>query len=73
MNAKQAQRFYNLLVRVRGPPKPQLALHRKLSSDGRNLIFRIPKEIERALQLTGNDKVNVWVDGNKVMVEKVGA
>jgi len=41
MDAKQAERFFKLLERLRGPPKA-MALHRTLSTDGKSLILRIP-------------------------------
>ena len=72
MSTKQAEHFYNILERLRGPPK-SLALHRTLSSDGKSLILRIPKDIAHALELTSKDKVEIWVDGQRVIVEKASA
>ena len=72
MDVSQAEHFYNILERLRGPPK-SFPLHRTLSSDGKNLILRIPKDIARALNLERKDEVEIWVDGQKVIVEKASA
>lgn len=69
MDAKQAERFFKLLERLRGPPKV-MTLHRTLSTDGKSLILRIPKDVANALDLSSKDEVEIWVDGERVIVEK---
>ena len=71
MNTEQAEHFYNILERLRGIPKG-LSLQRTLSSDGKSLILRIPKDIANALDLTNNDVVEIWIDGKRVILEKTG-
>lgn len=44
-----------------------------MSSDGKSLILRIPKDIATALNLSSKDEVEIWVDGQRVIVEKASA
>lgn len=72
MSTEQAEHFYNILERLHGSSK-SLSLHRTLSSDGKSLILRIPKDIATALNLSSKDEVEIWVDGQRVIVEKASA
>lgn len=69
MDTKQAEHFYKILERLHGTTKA-FSLHRTLSSDGKSLILRIPKDIVRALNLSSKDEVEIWVDNQRVIVEK---
>jgi len=71
MNTEQAEHFYKILERLRGVPRG-FSLHRTLSSNGKSLILRIPKDIANALDLTHKDEVEIWIDGKRVIVEKTG-
>ncbi len=46
-----------------------LKLHRKLSKSGRGIIFRIPSDIEKQLNLNGNEDVDVSLLGNKIIIK----
>ncbi len=46
-----------------------LKLHRKLSKSGRGIIFRIPSDIEKQLNLDGNEDVDVSLLGNKIILK----
>jgi len=72
MSTEQAQHFYDILERLHGPHKA-LSLHRTLSSDGKSLILRIPKDIATALNLSSKEEVEIWVEGQRVIVEKASA
>ena len=72
MSTEQAEHFYNILERLHGPNKA-FSLHRTLSSDGKSLILRIPKDIATALNLSSKDEVEIWVDGQRVILEKASA
>ena len=72
MNTKQAEYLYNILERLHGPIKA-FSLHRTLSSDGKSLILRIPKDIVHVLNLSSKDEVEIWVDNQRVIVEKISA
>jgi YgiT-type zinc finger domain-containing protein len=72
MSTEQAEHFYNILERLHGSKK-SLSLHRTLSSDGKSLILRIPKDIATTLNLSSKDEVEIWVDGQRVIVEKASA
>ena len=72
MSTEQAEHFYNILEKLQGSQKT-LSLHRTLSSDGKSLILRIPKDIAHALNLSSKDEVEIWVDGQRVIVEKASA
>ncbi len=72
MSTEQAEHFYIILERLHGPSKT-MSLHRTLSSDGKSLILRIPKDIALALNLSSKDKIEIWVDGQRVIVEKASA
>ena len=69
MNTEQAEHFYKILERLHGPTKA-FSLHRTLSSDGKSLILRIPKDIVHALNLSSKDEVEIWVDNKRVILEK---
>jgi YgiT-type zinc finger domain-containing protein len=70
MNINQAENFYEILERVRGSAKPALILRRSLSHDSKSMVLRIPKDVERMLGMNTGDKVNIWVDGKRMIVEK---
>lgn len=46
-----------------------LKLHRKLSRSGRGTVLRIPSDIERSLDIKGNEKVTISKVGRKIIVE----
>ncbi len=72
MNIEQAEHFFKILERLHGPIKA-FSLHRTLSSDGKSLILRIPKDIVHALNLSSSDEVEIWVDNKRVIVEKASS
>ncbi len=45
-----------------------LKLHRKLSKSGRGIIFRIPSDIEKQLQLDGTEDVDISLLGKKIIL-----
>jgi len=46
-----------------------LKLRRKLSESGRSLVLRIPKDIERSLNLKAGDEVDMWVELGKIIIQ----
>ena len=46
-----------------------LKLHRKLSKSGRGIIFRIPADIEKQLQLDGTEDIDISLLGKKIILE----
>ena len=46
-----------------------LKLRRKLSQSGRSLVLRIPRDVERMLNLSEETKVNIWIENNRIIVE----
>lgn len=46
-----------------------LKLRRKLSISGRSLVLRIPRDIERMLNLSKETSVDIWVENGQVIVE----
>ena len=46
-----------------------LKLRRKLSQSGRGTVLRIPTDIERSLQLRGDEEVLVSKAGKKIIIE----
>src|SRR2546427_1472122 len=46
-----------------------LKLRRKLSRSGRGTVLRIPTDIERSLQLRGDEEVLVSKAGKKIIIE----
>ncbi len=46
-----------------------LKLHRKLSKSGRGIVFRIPSDIEKQLNLDGSEEVDVSLLGNKIILK----
>jgi AbrB family looped-hinge helix DNA binding protein len=47
-----------------------LKLRRTISESGRSLVLRIPKDVERTLSLKSGDIVDIWVENNKIVIEK---
>jgi len=48
-----------------------LKLKRTLSRSGRSLVLRIPKDIERTLNLQPGQAVEIWIEDDKIIVCKV--
>ena len=44
-------------------------LRRKVSESGRTLVLRVPKDIERTLQLKAGDQVDIWVEKGIMMIK----
>ena len=53
-------------------PEP-LKLHRHLTKSGGGLLFRIPSDIERQLQLSEGGEIAISKVGNKMVIEMVGS
>ena len=47
-----------------------LKLKRTLSESGRTLVLRIPKDIERSLNLKAGNEVYIWVESGKIIIER---
>lgn len=47
-----------------------LRLKRNISRSGRGLVLRIPADIVRALKLTEDSQVWIWLEDGKMIVEK---
>jgi len=47
-----------------------LRLKRNISKSGRGLVIRIPKDVERALDLNPDSEVWIWVEDSRMIVEK---
>ena len=47
-----------------------LKLKRTLSESGRTLMLRIPKDIERSLNLKAGNEVYIWVESGKIIIER---
>ena len=47
-----------------------LKLKRNISRSGRGLVLRIPADIVRATNLTEDSEVWIWIEDNKIIVEK---
>lgn len=48
-----------------------LKLKRTISESGRTLVLRIPKDIERVLDLKAENEVYIWVESGKIIIEPV--
>ena len=48
-----------------------LRLKRTLSKSGRSLVLRIPKDIERFLNLQPGQTVEIWIEDEKIIIRKV--
>ena len=51
-------------------PEP-LKLYRQLTKSGRGLIFRVPADLERQLNLKEGEEIAVSKIGNKILVEPI--
>ena len=49
-------------------PEP-LKLYRKLSKSGKGLVFRIPNDLEKQLQLKEGKEIAISKIGNKILIE----
>jgi len=47
-----------------------LKLKRTLSKSGRSLILRIPRDVERALNLQPGQPVEIWIENDKIIISK---
>lgn len=52
-------------------PEP-MKLYRKLTEVGRSLVFRIPTDLEKQLQLHSGEEVAVTKLGKKIVIEPMG-
>jgi AbrB family looped-hinge helix DNA binding protein len=48
-----------------------LRLRRKISESGRSLVLRIPKDIERTLQLKAGDAIDIWVEEGNILIQPI--
>jgi antitoxin component of MazEF toxin-antitoxin module len=48
-----------------------LKLRRKLSESGRSLVLRIPRDIERILNMKNGDEADLWVEDDKIVIKSV--
>ena len=46
-----------------------LKLRRKVSMSGRSLVLRIPRDIERMLNLSEDTEVDIWIMNGQIIVE----
>ena len=65
---KETQRAIEIAKKLGVWPKP-LKLHRHLSKSGGGLILRIPKDIEKELNLNENIEITISKVGNKIIIE----
>ncbi|MEK6907218.1 MAG: YgiT-type zinc finger protein [Nanoarchaeota archaeon] len=50
-------------------PEP-LKLYRKLSKSGKGLVFRVPSDLEKQLQLKEGKEITISKIGNKILIEQ---
>jgi antitoxin component of MazEF toxin-antitoxin module len=48
-----------------------LRLRRTLSLSGRSLVFRIPKDVEKTLNLKPGQSVEIWIEDHKIVVNPI--
>jgi len=48
-----------------------LKLIRRISRSGRGLVLRIPRDIERALNLKAGDYVQIWLEEDIIKIKKI--
>ena len=48
-----------------------LKLRRRVSESGRSLVLRIPKDIERSLQLKAGDEIDIWIEEGKIIIQAI--
>jgi len=48
-----------------------LRLKRSLSESGGSLVLRIPKDIERTLDLDAGNEVYIWIEDGKIVIEPI--
>jgi AbrB family looped-hinge helix DNA binding protein len=46
-----------------------LKLRRKISESGRTLALRIPKDIEKSLNIKTGDEVDLWIEDGKIIIQ----
>lgn len=52
--------------------KTQFRLRRKVGFSGRSLVVRIPKDIERVLDINDGDEIEIYPEGkNRLIIEKL--
>jgi hypothetical protein len=64
----ETQRIINAARKLGVWPEP-LKLYRHLSKSGGGLVFRIPVDLERQLQLTEKTEIAISKVGNKIVLE----
>ena len=47
-----------------------LRLKRSVSKSGRGLVLRIPADVVKALKFTEDSEVWIWIEDNRMIVEK---
>ena len=65
---EESQRIIRVARRLGVWGEP-LKLRRKLSRSGRGTVLRIPADIERSLNLTGEEEVLISKAGKKIVIE----
>lgn len=68
IDEKETQRAINTARKLGVWPEP-LKLHRTLSKSGGGLVFRIPNDLERQLQLKEGKEIAISKLGNKILIE----
>jgi antitoxin component of MazEF toxin-antitoxin module len=48
-----------------------LKLRRKLSKSGLTLVLRIPKDVERQLNLSEDTEVEIWIENDKIVLKPI--
>jgi len=51
--------------------RASLKLRRKLSKSGLTLVLRIPKDVERQLNLSEDTEVEVWIENDKIVLKPI--
>ncbi len=65
---QETQRAISIARKLGIWPEP-LKLYRHLSKSGGGLVFRIPSDIERQLELNENVEIAITKVGNKIVIE----
>jgi YgiT-type zinc finger domain-containing protein len=49
---------------------PPLKLKRKISAAGKRPVIYLPEDVVRAVKIEVGDEVDIYVEGNKIIIEK---
>lgn len=67
---EETQRVISSARRLGVWPEP-MKLYRHFSRSGGGLIFRVPADIEKQLQLNENTEIGITKLGNKIVIERL--